>query len=240
MDLELAGKVAVVTGASKGIGLGRHPRARRGGRARRRRRAHRRHASRASTGVTAVALDLAPPEAPAARSGGARSTSTAGSTCSSTTWAPSACGSTGFLGTSDEEFEWAMQMNFFAALRATRAALAPMLKQRRRRDRQRRLGQRLLPAGRRRHRLRRRQGRARELHASALAQEFGPARHPHQRRLARAGEHRPLARRGRRRRDGRRRPPASTPTRPARRSSPAWAASPPAASRRPRRSRRSW
>src|SRR4051794_25937160 len=35
----------------------------------------------------------------------------------------------GFLGTSDEEFEWAMQMNFFAALRATRAALAPMLKQ---------------------------------------------------------------------------------------------------------------
>jgi NAD(P)-dependent dehydrogenase (short-subunit alcohol dehydrogenase family) len=36
----------------------------------------------------------------------------------------------GFLGTSDEEFEWAMQMNFFSALRATRAALAPMLEQR--------------------------------------------------------------------------------------------------------------
>jgi NAD(P)-dependent dehydrogenase (short-subunit alcohol dehydrogenase family) len=36
----------------------------------------------------------------------------------------------GFLGTSDEEFEWAMQLNFFSALRATRAALAPMLKQR--------------------------------------------------------------------------------------------------------------
>jgi len=35
----------------------------------------------------------------------------------------------GFLGTSDEEFEWAMQMNFFSALRATRAALVPMLKQ---------------------------------------------------------------------------------------------------------------
>ena len=29
----------------------------------------------------------------------------------------------GFLGTSDEEFEWAMQMNFFTALRATRAAI---------------------------------------------------------------------------------------------------------------------
>ena len=35
----------------------------------------------------------------------------------------------GFLGTSDEEFEWAMQINFFAALRATRAAVTAMLKQ---------------------------------------------------------------------------------------------------------------
>jgi NAD(P)-dependent dehydrogenase (short-subunit alcohol dehydrogenase family) len=35
----------------------------------------------------------------------------------------------GFLATSDEEFEWAMQMNFFIGLRATRAALGPMLEQ---------------------------------------------------------------------------------------------------------------
>ncbi|MBV8944694.1 MAG: SDR family oxidoreductase [Solirubrobacterales bacterium] len=35
----------------------------------------------------------------------------------------------GFLGTSDDEFEWAMQMNFFSGLRATRAALGPMLDQ---------------------------------------------------------------------------------------------------------------
>jgi NAD(P)-dependent dehydrogenase (short-subunit alcohol dehydrogenase family) len=35
----------------------------------------------------------------------------------------------GFLSTSDEEFEWALQMNFFAGLRATRAALGPMLEQ---------------------------------------------------------------------------------------------------------------
>jgi NAD(P)-dependent dehydrogenase (short-subunit alcohol dehydrogenase family) len=35
----------------------------------------------------------------------------------------------GFLGTSDDEFEWAMQMNFFSALRATRAALVPMVSQ---------------------------------------------------------------------------------------------------------------
>src|ERR1700749_3071963 len=33
----------------------------------------------------------------------------------------------GFLGTSDEEFEWAMQMNFFIALRTTRAALEVMV-----------------------------------------------------------------------------------------------------------------
>jgi NAD(P)-dependent dehydrogenase (short-subunit alcohol dehydrogenase family) len=33
----------------------------------------------------------------------------------------------GFLATSDEEFEWALQMNFFTGLRATRAALGPML-----------------------------------------------------------------------------------------------------------------
>jgi NAD(P)-dependent dehydrogenase (short-subunit alcohol dehydrogenase family) len=35
----------------------------------------------------------------------------------------------GFLGTSDEEFEWAMRMNFFSALRATRAAIPPMVEQ---------------------------------------------------------------------------------------------------------------
>jgi NAD(P)-dependent dehydrogenase (short-subunit alcohol dehydrogenase family) len=35
----------------------------------------------------------------------------------------------GFLSTSDEEFAWAFQMNFFTGLRATRAALGPMLEQ---------------------------------------------------------------------------------------------------------------
>jgi NAD(P)-dependent dehydrogenase (short-subunit alcohol dehydrogenase family) len=33
----------------------------------------------------------------------------------------------GFFGTSDEEFEWAMQMNFFIAVRTTRAALTAMV-----------------------------------------------------------------------------------------------------------------
>jgi NAD(P)-dependent dehydrogenase (short-subunit alcohol dehydrogenase family) len=35
----------------------------------------------------------------------------------------------GFLAISDEEFEWALQMNFFASLRATRAAITQMLTQ---------------------------------------------------------------------------------------------------------------
>ena len=35
----------------------------------------------------------------------------------------------GFLATRDEEFDWALQMNFFTGLRATRAALGPMLEQ---------------------------------------------------------------------------------------------------------------
>ncbi len=35
----------------------------------------------------------------------------------------------GFLATSDEEFEWALKIDFFTGLRATRAALRPMLEQ---------------------------------------------------------------------------------------------------------------
>ena len=35
----------------------------------------------------------------------------------------------GFLGTSDDEFEWALQINFFTALRATRAAIPAMVEQ---------------------------------------------------------------------------------------------------------------
>src|SRR4051794_13486111 len=34
----------------------------------------------------------------------------------------------GFLATTDEDFEWALQINFFSAVRATRAALAEMVK----------------------------------------------------------------------------------------------------------------
>jgi NAD(P)-dependent dehydrogenase (short-subunit alcohol dehydrogenase family) len=127
MDLELEDKVAIVTGANKGIGLavtralvaeGAHV-----------------VAGSLSTDnldpldrVTAVPVNLATPDGPAllvqraldeygrldilVNNVGAVRIRTAG-----------------FLGTSDEEFEWAMQMNFYTGLRATRAALEPMLNQ---------------------------------------------------------------------------------------------------------------
>jgi NAD(P)-dependent dehydrogenase (short-subunit alcohol dehydrogenase family) len=128
MELELTDKVAVVTGASKGIGLAvtqalvdegalvvagaRSSGALEG----------------LSERVTPVAVDLASPEGPGLlvqralddfgrvdvlvnNVGGVR------------------LRLEGFLGTSDEEFEWAMQMNFFAALRATRAVIPAMVEQ---------------------------------------------------------------------------------------------------------------
>ena len=127
MDLELSGKVAVVTGASKGIGLAVARTlaaegaavvagARSAG------------ALDGIDGVSAVAVDLAEPEGPGRlvqhaldehgrvdvlvnNVGGVR------------------LRLEGFLATSDEEFEWAMRMNFFTALRTIRAAVPPMLEQ---------------------------------------------------------------------------------------------------------------
>ena len=127
MNLELADKIAVVTGASKGIGLAvtralvdEGARVVAGART-----------TKSLVGmprVTPVEIDLGAPGGPGTlvqralaehgridvlvnNVGGVR------------------IRLQGFLGTSDEEFEWAMQLNFFSALRATRAAIVPMLKQ---------------------------------------------------------------------------------------------------------------
>jgi NAD(P)-dependent dehydrogenase (short-subunit alcohol dehydrogenase family) len=127
MDLELENKVAVVTGASKGIGLAIT-------RALLAEGAHVVAGSRTTDnldgldGVVAVPVNLTAADGPAQlvqraidehgrldvlvnNVGGVR------------------IRVDGFLSTSDEEFERAFEMNFFTGLRATRAALAPMLDQ---------------------------------------------------------------------------------------------------------------
>ena len=202
MDLMLTDKVAVVTGAGKGIGLAVDAGAGRRRRVRRRRR----HGQR---------RDLEGLDARHRRSR---------STCRPRT-APAELvqraldehgrvdvlvnnvGAVklrldGFLATTDDDFAWAMNMNFFTTLRATRAALAADGGPRRRIHRQRLLGQRVLPTRRRHHRLRRRQGRgAQPLEVAGAG--VRAAGHPRELRVTRAGEHRPLVRRTRRGRDRR-------------------------------------
>jgi NAD(P)-dependent dehydrogenase (short-subunit alcohol dehydrogenase family) len=127
MDLELTDKVAVVTGANKGIGLAITKSLLAEG-------AYVVAGSRSTENldgldrVTAVSVDLLDADGPAMlvrnaidkhgrldvlvnNVGGVR------------------IRVDGFLATSDDEFDWALRMDFFTGLRATRAALGPMLEQ---------------------------------------------------------------------------------------------------------------
>lgn len=126
MDLNLAGKVAVVTGAGKGIGMAATLALADEG-------AHVIAGSRTTgtldglKGVTPVAVDLTAAEGPAQLIRHATEehgridvlVNNVGAVRMRTE---------GFFGTSDEDFAWAMQMNFFIALRASRAALTEMVK----------------------------------------------------------------------------------------------------------------
>jgi NAD(P)-dependent dehydrogenase (short-subunit alcohol dehydrogenase family) len=127
MDLGLTGKVAVVTGASKGIGLAvARTLADEGARV---------IAGARTTdtlqdldGVTAVAVDLT------AEDGPARLVARAIEEHGRVDVLVNNVGAVrlrlgGFLDTGDDEFEWALRMNFFTTLRATRAAIPAMVEQ---------------------------------------------------------------------------------------------------------------
>jgi NAD(P)-dependent dehydrogenase (short-subunit alcohol dehydrogenase family) len=127
VDLELTGKVAVVTGASKGIGFavtqalvdeGANVVAG----------ARTTDSLDGLDNVTSVALDLFERDGPAELIRQALDThGRVDVLVNNVGRAPVHTG--GFLGISDDEFEQSMQANFFTAVRATRAALGPMLEQ---------------------------------------------------------------------------------------------------------------
>jgi NAD(P)-dependent dehydrogenase (short-subunit alcohol dehydrogenase family) len=127
MDLELTDKVAVVTGASKGIGLAVT-------------RALADEGALVIAGarttdsldglerVSAVAVDLAAADGPALLVGRALAEHGRIDVLVNNVGAVR-LRLDGFLGTSDDEFEWALRMNFFSALRAIRAAVPAMVEQ---------------------------------------------------------------------------------------------------------------
>jgi NAD(P)-dependent dehydrogenase (short-subunit alcohol dehydrogenase family) len=125
MDLELSDKVAVVTGASKGIGLAVAKTLADEG-ARVVAGARTVDSLQGIDGVTAVQADLGAPDGPeqlvrAAVEGHGRVdvlVNNVGGVRLRTE---------GFLAIDDAEFEWALRMNFFTTLRATRAVLPGML-----------------------------------------------------------------------------------------------------------------
>ena len=125
MDLGLADKVAVVTGASKGIGLAVVQTLAAEG-------AFVVAGARSAGGlaglerVTAVEVDLTSEDGPR------RLIERAVAEHGRIDVLVNNVGAVrirldGFLGTSDDEFEWAMQMNFFINVRTTRAAITAML-----------------------------------------------------------------------------------------------------------------
>jgi NAD(P)-dependent dehydrogenase (short-subunit alcohol dehydrogenase family) len=127
MDLKLAGKVAVVTGANKGIGFAVTKALLEEGASV--------VAGSLSTdnldgldGVVAMPVNLAAPDGPALLVQRAIEEHGRLDVLVNNVGAVR-LRLEGFLGTSDEQFEWAMQMNFFTGLRATRAGLGPMVEQ---------------------------------------------------------------------------------------------------------------
>jgi NAD(P)-dependent dehydrogenase (short-subunit alcohol dehydrogenase family) len=125
MDLKLTDKVAIVTGASKGIGLSIVKALANEG-ARVVAGARSIDSLRGLERVTPVALDLVAPDGPSQLVKRTLEQHQRVDVLVNNVGAVR-LRLQGFLGTSDDEFAWAMQTNFFAALRATRAVLPDML-----------------------------------------------------------------------------------------------------------------
>ena len=125
MDLNLTGKVAVVTGAGAGIGLAVTEALAEEG-------AHVIAGSRTTEAldaldrVTGIAVDLSEAAAPAGLIERAIDDHGRLDVLVNNLGALR-LRLDGFLSVTDEDFEWAMKLNFFVALRATRAALAHMV-----------------------------------------------------------------------------------------------------------------
>ena len=127
MDLDLSGKIAVVTAASKGIGLA-IARALAAEGAKVVAGARSAGALTDLPGVTPVAVDLATREGPGALVGRALADHGRVDILVNNMGAVK-LRLDGFLATTDDDFAWAMEMNFYSALRATRAAVTQMVKQ---------------------------------------------------------------------------------------------------------------
>jgi len=127
MDLKLSGKIAVVTAASKGIGLAVTHNLQDEG-AKVVAGARNTRSLEGLSGVTAMDVDLSTAQGPARLIEAALAEHDRIDVLVNNMGAVR-LRLNGFLATSDEEFDWAMNMNFFSALRATRAAIQQMLKQ---------------------------------------------------------------------------------------------------------------
>jgi NAD(P)-dependent dehydrogenase (short-subunit alcohol dehydrogenase family) len=127
MDLELTGKVAVVTGANKGIGLAiTEALVSEGANVVAGSLSTENLAGRAQ--VTPVAVDLTSDDGPGLLVQKAIDEFGRIDVLVNNVGAVR-IRVDGFLATGEEEFEWALRMNFFTGLRAIRAALGPMLAQ---------------------------------------------------------------------------------------------------------------
>ena len=198
MDLELRGKVAVVTGASKGIGLAvTKALADEGVRVVAGARSTGGDLSRLAEGglVHPVSVDLSTPDGP--RTLVARTDEFGGLDILVNNVGVVSLRLGGFASVTDEEWLASLNVNLMAAIRTTRAALPSMLEARQRQHRHHQLGE-CLPSRSRDRRLLRRESRADEF-LEGPVERGRPEGHPDEHRESGTCGNGAVARPGRRR-----------------------------------------